>query len=90
VQWASQAGSLPLRNSTAESAEWKSHVSKTEGLDVFSDALQYAKTRPTIRAYPKISQPLGQAIVKMLLDKGSPQDALDEVVRAANAALATS
>ena len=90
VQWASQAGSLPLRNSTAESAEWKSHVSKTEGLDVFSDALQYARTRPTIRAYPKISQPLGQAIVKMLLGKGSPKDALDEVVRAANAALATS
>jgi multiple sugar transport system substrate-binding protein len=90
VQWASQAGSLPLRNSTAESAEWKSHVSKTNGLDVFSNALQYARTRPTIRAYPKISQPLGQAIVKMLLDKGTPQDALNEVVRAANAALATS
>lgn len=90
VQWASQAGSLPLRNSTAESAEWKSHVSETNGLDVFSQALQYARTRPTIRAYPKISQPLGQAIVKMLLDKGSPQDALNEVVRAANAALATS
>jgi multiple sugar transport system substrate-binding protein len=90
VQWASQAGSLPLRTSTAESAEWKSHVSTTEGLDVFSNALEYARTRPTIRAYPKISQPLGQAIVKMLLDKGSPKDALDEVVRAANAALATS
>ncbi len=90
VQWASQAGSLPLRNSTAQSAEWQSHVSKTEGLEVFSNALQYARTRPTIRAYPKISQPLGQAIVKMLLDKASPQDALNEVVRAANAALATS
>jgi multiple sugar transport system substrate-binding protein len=89
VQWASQAGSLPLRNSTAQSAQWKQHVAKTEGLDVFSSALTYARTRPTIRTYPKISQPMGQAIVKMLLDKATPQDALNEVVRASNAALAT-
>jgi len=32
---------------------------------------------------------MGQAIVKMLLDKATPQDALNEVVRASNAALAT-
>jgi multiple sugar transport system substrate-binding protein len=89
VQWAGQAGSLPLRNSTAQTPEWKKHVAQTVGLDVFSTALTYARTRPTIRNYPKISQPLGQAIVKMLLDKASPQDALNEVVRAANAALAT-
>ena len=48
------------------------HVAKTEGLDVFSDALAYARTRPTIPTYPEISQPLGQAIVKMLLDKATP------------------
>jgi multiple sugar transport system substrate-binding protein len=89
VQWASQAGSLPLRNSTAQSPEWKKHVTETVGLDVFSKALTYARTRPTIRNYPKISQPMGQAIVKMLLDKATPQDALNEVVQAANAALAT-
>lgn len=89
VQWASQAGSLPLRNSTAESTLWKRHVSSTTGLDVFSQALSYARTRPTIPTYPKISQPLGQAIVKMLLDKATPQEALDEAVQTANAALAT-
>ncbi len=88
VQWASQAGSLPLRTSTAESADWKQHVSDTVGLDVFSQALTYARTRPTIRSYPKISQPMGQAIVKMLLDTSTPQDALADVVRASNAALA--
>jgi multiple sugar transport system substrate-binding protein len=90
VQWASQAGSLPLRTSTAESAAWKQHVQKTEGLDVFSEALSYARTRPTIPNYPEISQPLGQAIVKMLFDKATPQDALDEAVQAANTALSTS
>jgi multiple sugar transport system substrate-binding protein len=89
VQWASQAGSLPLRSSTAKSAAWKQHVQKTEGLGVFSEALSYARTRPTIPNYPEISQPLGQAIVKMLLDKATPEDALNEAVQAANTALAT-
>jgi multiple sugar transport system substrate-binding protein len=89
IQWASQAGSLPLRTSTAQSSEWQQHVTKTVGLDVFSDALSYARVRPTIRAYPRISQPLGQAIVKMLLDKATPEDALAEAVAKANIALAT-
>jgi multiple sugar transport system substrate-binding protein len=89
VQWASQAGSLPLRTSTTESSDWKSHVTKTVGLDVFSEALTYARIRPTIRTYPRISQPMGQAIVKMLLDKATPEDALREVVDEANRALAT-
>ena len=89
VQWATQAGSLPLRKSTAESAQWKEHVQSTTGLDVFSDALGYARTRPTIRTYPRLSQPLGQAIVKMLLNKGTPEDALRQAVQAANDALAT-
>ncbi len=89
VQWASQAGSLPLRNSTSQSPEWKAHVAKTVGLSVFSEALTYARTRPTIRTYPRISQPMGQAIVKMLLNRASPQDALHELVQTANAALAT-
>ena len=56
---------------------------------MFSEALTYARTRPTIRTYPRISQPMGQAIVKMLLNQGSPQDALHELVQTANAALAT-
>jgi multiple sugar transport system substrate-binding protein len=89
IQWASQAGSLPLRTSTAQSSEWQQHVTQTVGLNVFSDALSYARVRPTIRAYPRISQPLGQAIVKMLLDKATPEDALAEAVAKANVALAT-
>jgi len=88
VQWASQAGSLPLRQSTASSADWKKHVADTVGLDVFSQALAYARIRPTIRTYPKISEPMGQAIVKMLLNQGTPEDALHGVVQAANTALA--
>ncbi|GIH16175.1 ABC transporter substrate-binding protein [Rugosimonospora africana] len=89
VQWATEAGSLPLRKSTANLAEWKQHVDTTVGLKPFSDALAYAKTRPTIRKYPQISEPLGQAIVKMLLGQGTPEGALSELAKNANAALAT-
>jgi multiple sugar transport system substrate-binding protein len=89
IQWASRAGSLPLRSSTAASPDWRAHVAKTNGLDVFSEALSYARIRPTIRTYPRISAPLGQAIVKMLLDKSTPDDALKSVVQEANTALAT-
>lgn len=89
VQWATEAGSLPLRKSTADSAAWKQHIGSTVGLDVFSDALSYAQTRPTIRKYPQISEPLGQAIVKMLLNQGTPEGALSDVAKTANAALAT-
>jgi multiple sugar transport system substrate-binding protein len=88
VQWATQAGSLPLRKSTSESAEWKQHLQSTAGLDVFSNALGYARTRPTIRNYPRISQTLGQAITKMVLNQGTPEEALQAAVQAANAALA--
>src|SRR3954462_11127562 len=36
VRWASDAGSLPLRTTTARSPEWKKHAGSTVGLDVFS------------------------------------------------------
>jgi len=90
IQWAITAGSLPLRTSTVQKPEWTSHVEETVGLKTFSEALAYAKTRPTIRAYPRISQPLGQAIVEMLLDKSTPQDSLRKVAQSANVALQTS
>src|SRR3954463_2798642 len=90
IRWASEAGSLPLRSSTASSADWKKHAGSTVGLDVFSEALGYARTRPTISVYPRISEPLGQAIVRMLLDKGTPESALQDAVSEGNTALATS
>lgn len=87
IKWAEEAGSLPLRNSTAASSEWKQHVQHVVGLNTFTDALSYARARPTITSYPKISEALGQAIVQMLLDKSSPKDALSQAVQQANSAI---
>ena len=58
VQWASQAGSLPLRSSTAQSPEWKAHVAKTVGLervlrgpDVCADPAHHPHVPPDLPAH---------------------------------------
>jgi multiple sugar transport system substrate-binding protein len=68
--------------------EWKKHATATKGLQVFVDALETARVRPTITQYPQISQHLGEATVAVLLGRKSPGDALGECVKACNALLA--
>jgi multiple sugar transport system substrate-binding protein len=88
--WDQEAGSLPLRKKTLEQPQWKTALSDTPGLDVFVNELANARVRPALRAYPKVSQAMGQSIVSVLLGKSSPQDALQRAVSAGNTALSTS
>jgi len=88
IRWDIEGGSLPISKTTAALPQWKKHATETNGLQVFVDALDTAKVRPTITAYPQISQHLGAAIVAVLLGKKSPADALKECVDKSNAALA--
>jgi multiple sugar transport system substrate-binding protein len=88
IQWDIEGGSLPISKTTAALPQWKEHATDTTGLQVFVDALDTAKVRPTITAYPQISQHLGEAIVAVLLGKKSPADALKDCVDKSNAALA--
>jgi multiple sugar transport system substrate-binding protein len=88
--WDQKAGSLPLRKKTLEEPQWKTALSDTPGLDVFVNELANARVRPALRAYPKLSQAMGQSIASVLLGKASPQDALQRAVQAGNTALSTS
>ncbi len=88
IRWDLEGGSLPLSTTTAALPEWKKHAAGTTGLQVFVDALETARVRPTITAYPQISEHLGEAIVGVLLGKKSPADALKECVEQTNAVLA--
>jgi multiple sugar transport system substrate-binding protein len=88
--WDQQAGSLPLRKATLQQPQWKTALSDTPGMNVFVDELGNARVRPALRAYPKLSQAMGQSIVSVLLGKATPQDALNRVVQAGNTALSTS
>lgn len=87
VRWDIEGGSLPVTTTTAALPEWKKHAAGTKGLQVFVDALETARVRPTITAYPQISQHLGEAIVAVLLGKKSPGDALKQCVEQSNAVL---
>ncbi|WP_020392957.1 ABC transporter substrate-binding protein [Kribbella catacumbae] len=88
VRWDIEGGSLPVTTTTAALPEWKKHAASTKGLQVFVDALETARVRPTITAYPQISQHLGEAIVAVLLGRKSPGDALKQCVEQSNAVLA--
>jgi multiple sugar transport system substrate-binding protein len=87
ARWDVEAGSLPLRRSTAAQDVWKQHVAKLEGLSTFVDALGNARVRPVIEPYPKISEALGQSIAGTLLGQDSPSDALNKAVKGGNKAL---
>jgi multiple sugar transport system substrate-binding protein len=87
ARWDVEAGSLPLRRSTAAQDVWKLHVAKINGLSTFVDALGNARVRPVIEPYPKISEVLGQSIAGALLGQDSPSDALDKAVNGGNKAL---
>ncbi|AXK34624.1 ABC transporter substrate-binding protein [Streptomyces armeniacus] len=87
ARWGIAAGSLPLSTATERRPEWRRHSARTEGLPVFTKALETARVRPVHPAYPQISQALGEAIVAVLLGRRSPAEALRQCADKANAAL---
>ncbi|MFJ5293274.1 MULTISPECIES: ABC transporter substrate-binding protein [unclassified Streptomyces] len=87
VRWDVQAGSLPLSRRTQSLPRWQAKAAKTEGLAVFTKALETARVRPAHPAYPQISQALGEAIVSVLLGRSTPTKALRRCADDANAAL---
>ncbi|MER6949592.1 ABC transporter substrate-binding protein [Nonomuraea sp. NPDC000554] len=87
VRWAVEAGSLPLSRATQAMPAWQKKTSGSQGLKVFTQALESARARPAHPAYPQISQALGQAIVAVLLRKSTPAEALRSCADEADAAL---
>jgi multiple sugar transport system substrate-binding protein len=87
VLWDLGAGSLPLSKQSETSPEWRKYSVETPGLDVFTKALESARVRPVHPAYPEISQSLGKAIVSVLLERSTPEDAIRACASEADAAL---
>ncbi|MFD7666238.1 extracellular solute-binding protein [Streptomyces sp. NPDC059788] len=87
VRWATGGGSLPLSRASAARPEWRRHSARTVGLPVFTKALDTARVRPVHPAYPQVSQAVGEAVVAVLLGRGSPADALRTCAEKADAAL---
>jgi multiple sugar transport system substrate-binding protein len=89
-QFSLQTGDLPIRQSLATDAAFVGKMDKAlPGVQAFIDNLaNVKKARPQVEAYPQISEALGNAIVAVLLDKLTPQEALSQAAAATDQALA--
>ncbi|MER8012645.1 ABC transporter substrate-binding protein [Streptomyces sp. NPDC094149] len=87
VIWDVQAGSLPLSRSAQDKPAWRQKTAGTEGLTVFTKALETARVRPVHPAYPQISKAVGEAMVAVLLGRSTPAQAMRRCANIANSAL---
>ena len=88
VVWDVEAGSLPLSRRAQDMPAWQRKAADTEGLAVFTKALETARVRPVHPAYPQVSKAVGEAVVAVLLGRSTPAKALRACADSANAALA--
>ncbi|RKS76709.1 carbohydrate ABC transporter substrate-binding protein (CUT1 family) [Actinomadura pelletieri DSM 43383] len=88
LRWDLATGQLPLRASASRHPSYATYKARWK-LDVWIDNLPKMRTRPTLRAYPKLSQAVQEAIAAVLLGKMQPGPALDRAAKAADSALAT-
>jgi multiple sugar transport system substrate-binding protein len=87
ARWDIDAGSLPLRRSTATEPRWTEHAKSVEGVSVFVEALNTARARPPVVQYPKMSTAIGRQIAATLLRSTTPEKAAADAVGGANDAL---
>jgi multiple sugar transport system substrate-binding protein len=85
------AGHLPTRTSVgAEKGFQEEFDKKFPGEGLFVENLQnVTKARPVLTNYDQVSRIMGEAIVKVMLGQGEPQQALDDAASQANDALAS-
>jgi multiple sugar transport system substrate-binding protein len=78
TSWALQTGYLPINIKAQKNPEYQAFIDKNPILKVFLQQMQWARSRPIIAGYTRLSENLGRAIEASLLDKKSPQKALEE------------
>jgi multiple sugar transport system substrate-binding protein len=88
VQWNVTYGNLPLRESETTSPEFTKQVKALPGLDVLAANSANAKhARPTVPAYNKVSEAIGDGISQVLQGQGDPATALRAAATKADQAL---
>ncbi|HEY9598048.1 MAG TPA: ABC transporter substrate-binding protein [Cyanophyceae cyanobacterium] len=78
TDWALGTGYLPINVKAQQSEKYQAFVRENPVLDVFLQQMKWARSRPIISGYTRLSDNLGRAIEASLLDKRSPKDALQE------------
>jgi multiple sugar transport system substrate-binding protein len=77
TQWALGTGYLPINLKAQESETYQNFVQDNPVLKVFLQQMKWAKSRPVIPEYSRLSENFGRAIEATLLGE-SPQSALAE------------
>lgn len=74
--WALETGYLPVNLKSQQSAEYQKFIRDNPLIKVFLDQMRWAKSRPIIPQYTRLSENLGRAIEASLLGKQTPEEAL--------------
>ena len=74
--WALETGYLPVNTKSQQSEAYQNFVAENPIVKVFLEQMHYAKSRPIIPQYNRLSENLGRAIEASLLGKQTPEEAL--------------
>ena len=75
--WALETGYLPVNTKSQQSEAYRDFVAQNPTIEVFLEQMHYAKSRPIISQYNRLSENLGRAIEASLLQKQTPTEALE-------------
>jgi multiple sugar transport system substrate-binding protein len=74
--WALKTGYLPVNLKSQQSTAYQNFVAENPVIKVFLEQMQWAKSRPIIPEYNRLSENLGRAIEASLLGEQTPEEAL--------------
>ena len=76
TSWALATGYLPVNTKSQQGEAYQDFVQENPVIKVFLEQMQWAKSRPIIPEYSRLSENLGRAIEASLLGKQTPETAL--------------
>jgi len=76
TSWALATGYLPVNIKSQQGKEYQDFVTENPTIKIFLEQMQWAKSRPIIPQYTRLSENLGRAIEASLLGKQTPETAL--------------
>ena len=74
--WALETGYLPVNIKSQQSEAYQNFVTENPTVKIFLEQMHYARSRPIIAQYNRLSENLGRAIEASLLEKQTPEEAL--------------
>ncbi|MBW4552267.1 MAG: ABC transporter substrate-binding protein [Aphanocapsa sp. GSE-SYN-MK-11-07L] len=78
TDWALKTGYLPVNLRSRQSEAYQQFVAQQPTLEVFLQQMAVAQARPLFAGYNRVSENLGRALESVLLQKSSPEVALQQ------------